>query len=65
MEINAKLQKQIDEVRYLTAENASRYRVIMRFFYLQYERMKYWLYKEDVFEELKNIANLRITRWSS
>lgn len=53
MEINAKLQKQIDEVRYLTAENASRYRVIMRFFYLQYERMKYWLYKEDVFEELK------------
>ncbi len=53
MDINSKLTKQIDETRYLTAENAWRYRTILRFFYLQYEKMKYWMYKEDVFEELK------------
>ncbi|MFT9496800.1 TIGR02677 family protein [Anaerosolibacter sp.] len=53
MEIKHKLLKQIDEARYLTAENAWRYRTILRFFYLQYEKMKYWMYKEDVLEELK------------
>lgn len=52
MEIQHKLLKQIDEARYLTAENAWRYRTILRFFYLQYEKMKYWMYKEEVFEEL-------------
>ncbi len=50
--IDQKLLKQIDETRYLTAENAWRYRTIIRFFYLQYEKMKYWMYKEDIFEEL-------------
>lgn len=53
MIINQKLLKPIDETKYLTAENAWRYRTILRFFYLQYEKMKYWLYKEEVFEELK------------
>ncbi|MBC2580033.1 TIGR02677 family protein [Clostridium sp. DJ247] len=53
MDINSKLTKQIDEMRYLTVENAWRYRVILRYFYLQYEKMKYWMYKEEVFEELK------------
>ncbi|UZQ52343.1 TIGR02677 family protein [Clostridium kluyveri] len=53
MEVTDKLMKQIDEMRYLTAENAWRYRSILRFFYLQYEKMKYWMYKEEVFEELK------------
>lgn len=53
MDMNSKLTKQIDETRYLTAENAWRYRTILRFFYLQYEKMKYWMYKEDVYEELK------------
>lgn len=53
MEINNKLTKQIDETRYLTMDNAWRYRTIMRFFYLQYEKMKYWMYKEEVYEELK------------
>lgn len=47
-----KVTKKIDEVRYLTAENAYRYRMIMRCFFQQYERMKYWLYKEDIFEEI-------------
>jgi len=53
MEIQDKLLKQIDETRYLTTENTWRYRTILRFFYLQYEKMKYWMYKEEVLEELK------------
>lgn len=53
MEIGNKLLKQIEETKYLSAENAWRYRTILRLFYFQYEKMKYWLYKEDVFEELK------------
>ena len=52
MEISSKLTKQIDEARYLTAENAWRYRVIQRFFYLEYEKMRYYLYKEDIWAEL-------------
>lgn len=53
MDVNSKLTKQIDEMRYLTAENAWRYRTILRFFYLQYEKMKYQMYKEEIYEELK------------
>lgn len=42
--------KPIDEVKYLSAENASRYRLIMRYFYEQYQKLKYWMYKEDIYE---------------
>jgi len=53
MEINGKLLKQIPETSYLTAENASRYRPILRFFYEEYETTNYMLYKEEVYNELK------------
>lgn len=53
MEINSGLLKPLKEVKYLTAENCARYRVILRFFYLQYEKIKYWMYKEEIFEEIK------------
>lgn len=53
MEIGVKLTKPIQEVKYLATENSWRYRPIMRFFYYQYERLHYWLYKEEVFAELK------------
>lgn len=53
MIINQKLLKPIDETKYLAAENAWRYRTILRLFYHQYEKMKYWLHKEEVFDELK------------
>lgn len=59
VELNNKLLKQIDETRYLTAENAWRYRTILRFFYLQYEKMKYWMYKEDVLEELNKHSEFK------
>lgn len=53
MDITNKLIKQIDEMRYLTVDNTWRYRSILRYFYLQYEKMKYWMYKEEIFDELK------------
>ncbi len=53
MEINDKLLKQITETKYLATENAWRYRTILRYFYIQYEKMKYWMYKEELYEELK------------
>ena len=52
-EVTGKLTKQIDEMRYLAVENTWRYRSILRFFYSQSEKMKNWLYKEEVFEALK------------
>ncbi|MDK2806776.1 MAG: hypothetical protein PWQ94_1940 [Thermoanaerobacterium sp.] len=51
--INFNVIKPIDEARYLTAENASRYRLIMRYFYQNYERLRYWLSKEDVYNYVK------------
>lgn len=53
MNITEQLQKPIGEITYLNVENTDRYRPILRFFYLKYERMKYWLFQEDVYEELK------------
>ena len=54
MEVYEKLIKQISETKYLTTENSYRYRPIMRCFYYHYERLEYWLYKEDVYDELKS-----------
>jgi len=52
MNINSTLVKSITETKYLSAENCWRYRAILRFFYFQYEKIKYWMYKEEVFDEL-------------
>ena len=53
MEVYEKLTKQISETKYLSTENSYRYRPIMRCFYQHYERLEYWLYKEDIYNELK------------
>lgn len=52
MELSDKILKPVIETRYLSVENTDRYRTILRFFYLNYEKLKYWLYQEDIFEEL-------------
>ena len=57
MEINETLSKKITETSYLTAENTKRYRPILRYFFEQYERFNYMLYKEDVYYELKGRLN--------
>ena len=46
----------LEETKYLATENTWRYRSISRIIYENYEKMKYWLYKEDIYEELKNKA---------
>lgn len=56
MDITTKLTKPIIETKYLTAENCWRYRPILRYFFLQYEKIRYWMYKEEVFEALKSHA---------
>lgn len=52
MQITDKLLKPITETKYLTTENAERYRTILRIFYLHYEKLKYWLYQEDIYQEM-------------
>lgn len=52
MELNEKLIKPLIETKYLTVENTDRYRPIIRFFYLEYEKLRYWMYPEEVYEEL-------------
>ncbi len=43
----------ISEASYLSAPNASKYRLIMRIFFREYEKMNFQLYKEDVLKILK------------
>ena len=43
----------IAETSYLSAVNAAQYRKIMRIFFLEYEKMHFQLYKEDVLEKLR------------
>lgn len=52
MRITEKLTKPLKEANYLNVENTGRYRSIIRLFYLRYEKLKYWMYQEEVYEEL-------------
>lgn len=53
MIVGEKLKKPLLEAKYLNVENTDRYRPMIRLFYLKYEKLKYWMYQEEVFEELK------------
>ncbi len=53
MELNPQSLKPIKEVKYLTAENCRRYRAILRYFYLQYEKFEYRMYQEQVSNALR------------
>lgn len=44
----------IEETSYLSTLNSPQYRKIMRLFYLEYEKMHFQLYKEDVFNLLSD-----------
>ena len=56
MKIHDKLVKPVREAKYLDVENTDRYRSIIRLFYLNYEKLKYWMYQEEVYEELTEDA---------
>ncbi|MFZ5945984.1 MAG: TIGR02677 family protein [Bacillota bacterium] len=51
--MNEQQLKPIIEASYLTAGNAWRYRTILRYFYLQHEKLRYYLFPDEVFEYLK------------
>ena len=53
MQVTEKLTKALTEVKYLNADNVSRYRCIMRIFFENYEKLKYWLYQEEIYDQMK------------
>ncbi|SMF90192.1 TIGR02677 family protein [Paenibacillus uliginis N3/975] len=42
--------RSVPELKYINADNVTRYRAIMRFLYGEYLRLNYWLKSEDVYE---------------
>ena len=52
MQVSDKLTKTLTEVKYLNADNVDRYRCIMRIFFDNYEKLRYWLYQEEVYDEM-------------
>ena len=52
MQVSDKLIRPLTEAKYLNADNVSRYRCIMRIFFENYEKLKYWMYQEDIYEEM-------------
>lgn len=48
---------QIDEVKYLVQDNTDRYRAIMKYLFNKYEEAEYWLYKEEIFDDVKKIIS--------
>jgi uncharacterized protein (TIGR02677 family) len=51
--MNDQQLRSISEVTYLTTENAWRYRVILHFFYVQHERLRHFLFPEEVYQYVK------------
>jgi len=56
LNITDKLLRPITEVNYLRAENVERYRAIVRYCFEQYEKINYWIYKEEIFSMMKEIG---------
>ncbi|NFN86089.1 TIGR02677 family protein [Clostridium sporogenes] len=52
MFLDGKLKKEVIETRYLSVENTWRYRAIIRIMFKNYEKMNFWLLKEQIYEEL-------------
>ncbi len=51
--MDEKLFQPIVEVNYLTTGNAWRYRAILRYFYMQHERLRHYLFPDEIFDYLK------------
>ncbi|MCD7743715.1 MAG: TIGR02677 family protein [Lachnospiraceae bacterium] len=52
MQVTEKLIRPLTEAKYLNADNVDRYRCIMRIFYENYEKLRYWMYQEDVYAQM-------------
>ncbi|RJX22575.1 MAG: TIGR02677 family protein [Desulforudis sp.] len=51
--MDEQLLKPISEVSYLTVGNAWRYRAVLRYFYDQHERLRHYLFPEEILEHLR------------
>lgn len=51
--------KRVKEATYLTAEKAWSYRAILRYFYIQHERMREFLFPEEIFEHVRQFDAFR------
>jgi len=51
--------KPIPEVTYLNTDNTWRYRAILRYFYKQHERLRHYLFPEEVYRHLKQFDIFR------
>lgn len=49
--------KKLIEASYLTAENAAEYRTILRYFYLQHERMRDFISPEEVLDYMRSVPH--------
>lgn len=58
MDNKSNLLKPVIELNYLNVINVGRYRCIMRYFYEQHQRLKYWLRPEEVFAGVRGYALL-------
>jgi uncharacterized protein (TIGR02677 family) len=41
--------RSVPELSYLTAANVARYRAVMKFMYMEYQRLNYWLRPEEIY----------------
>lgn len=42
--------RSVSELKYVSVDNVTRYRAIMRFLFLQYQKLNYWLKPEQIYE---------------
>lgn len=54
-----KIMRPITEATYLTTGNAWRYRSILRYFYMQHERLRYYLFPDEVLEFLRQSPHFK------
>lgn len=53
-QMDEQVLKPISEVSYLTVGNAWRYRAVLRYFYDQHERLRHYLFPEEILEHLQH-----------
>ena len=51
--MEVKYRQKITEAAYLTADNSDRYQAILHYFYVQHERLRHYLYPEEILQHLK------------
>lgn len=54
--------KTLSEATYLTTDNAWRYRAILYYFYVEHEKMRQYLFPEDIFSHLKESPHFQIVQ---